>query len=87
MASALGFLEQSLLVHRDVKPANILLSKDGSIRLGDLGLLKPQVEARLRRSYAGTPLFRAPEVLLGQGSTCRSDMYSFGCALYATIYK
>jgi serine/threonine protein kinase len=68
------------------KPGNILLSRNGEIRLGDLGLMRPQFECAFGGSKAGTPGFRAPEVLLGDGATTKSDVYSFGCSLFATIY-
>ncbi len=48
--------------------------------------MRPQFECSFGASKAGTPGYRAPEVLLGRGATTRSDMYSFACSLYATIY-
>ncbi len=86
VASGLYYLERQCLVHRDLKPGNILLSRNGEIRIGDLGLMKPQIECAFGHSRAGTPGFRAPEVLLGHGSTTKSDMYSFGCSIYAAFY-
>ena len=83
----LDYMERMCLVHRDIKPANILLSRNGVIRIGDLGLVKPQVECQFQHSRAGTPLFRAPEVLLGHGATTKSDMYSFGCSVYNSFYS
>jgi serine/threonine protein kinase len=48
--------------------------------------MRPQFETAFGGSRAGTPGFRAPEVLLGRGATTRSDIYSFGCALFATLH-
>ena len=83
---ALSYLEKHFLVHRDVKPGNILLSKNGKIKLGDLGLLQAQVVTLFTRSQAGTHCFRAPEVLMRQGSTPKSDVYSLGCSVFNCVY-
>jgi eukaryotic-like serine/threonine-protein kinase len=77
------------MIHRDVKPANILLTSDGTVKLADLGLAKlAESDEDLTRTgtAAGTPLFMAPEqVIDAKHVDCRSDIYGLGCVLYALL--
>ncbi len=72
------------LIHRDVKPANILVSKSGAVKLVDLGLARQvDTETGGARLMAGTPNYMAPEQASDAGhSDFRSDMYSLGVTLY-----
>jgi serine/threonine protein kinase len=73
-------------VHRDVKPANILLEDDVErVRLTDFGLARAAAEAAFTRSgvVAGTPHYMAPEQALGQAADQRADLFSLGSTLYA----
>ncbi|MCX7010043.1 MAG: serine/threonine-protein kinase [Kiritimatiellaeota bacterium] len=75
------------LIHRDIKPANIFLSKDGEVKLGDLGLAKSLQDAAsgltLSGTIMGTPHYMSPEQGRGDKQMdCRSDIYSLGCVLY-----
>ncbi len=75
------------LIHRDIKPANIFLSKDGEVKLGDLGLAKSLQDAAsgltLSGTIMGTPHYMSPEQGRGDKQLdCRSDIYSLGCVLY-----
>jgi serine/threonine protein kinase len=73
------------LVHRDLKPENILVGIDGRTRVADFGLA--QLEAATGDNpLAGTPVYMAPEQLLGKGGDARSDQFSFCVALYAALY-
>ena len=74
------------LVHRDVKPANILLEKGvNRVLLTDFGLARAVDDATLTRSgiIAGTPQYMSPEQARGDAVDCRSDLFSLGSVLYA----
>lgn len=74
------------LVHRDVKPENVLLGDDGRVRVGDFGLAAPAAatsEGGAR--FVGTPAYAAPEQLTGE-ATSRSDQFAFAVSLFEALY-
>lgn len=77
------------VVHGDVKAGNVLLTLDGSARLADFGLARLVGDARLKDRDAGsprgTPLYMAPEILLGKPGDAASDIWSLGVLLYRTL--
>lgn len=77
------------LVHRDVKPSNILFTRDGTVKLADFGIAKaltttdPDLTAT--GQVLGTPRYLAPEVAAGQPATPASDLYALGAVLYQCL--
>ncbi|MBA3710500.1 MAG: serine/threonine protein kinase [Planctomycetes bacterium] len=89
IASALGYAHQHSLVHRDVKPDNILVNKNGVAKLLDLGLVRDRLDgvgstsAGKKLMIVGTPEFSAPEQSRNpRTATPASDVYSLGATLY-----
>ncbi|KUH87748.1 hypothetical protein AU185_04730 [Mycobacterium sp. GA-0227b] len=83
VAGALETAHRSDVVHRDVKPANILLTEYGEPALTDFGI------ARIAGAFQtdtgnviGTPAFTAPEILAGQSPTVASDLYGLGATFF-----
>ncbi|HVI73702.1 MAG TPA: serine/threonine-protein kinase [Anaeromyxobacteraceae bacterium] len=84
MADALECIHGHALVHRDVKPSNVMLSRNGEVRLMDLGIAKDPIASEITRTGAvvGTPAYVAPEMLDGEPATEHSDVWSAGVMLY-----
>src|SRR5262249_36381803 len=75
----LGAAHAAGLIHRDVKPANVLLTAEGTAKLADFGLVRHRGELRLAGvPIAGTPTFMAPELYMGVPASARSDLYAVG---------
>ncbi|WP_345425893.1 serine/threonine-protein kinase [Pseudonocardia xishanensis] len=75
------------VVHRDIKPGNILLAEDGTAKISDFGVSRAVDDVQLTRTgmIAGTPAFLAPEVARGQEPTSASDVFALGATLYAAV--
>ena len=86
-ARGLEYAEEQGIVHRDVKPANLMLDGSGTAKLADLGLatgLEAEGEKQQDRVY-GTPHFISPEQVRGEPVDARSDLYSLGATAYRLL--
>ena len=81
MCNALVLCKQYDIVHRDIKPQNIFVSKHGDYKLGDFGIAKT-VEKTMGGTKIGTYKYMAPEVYNNQPYGCSADIYSLGLVLY-----
>jgi len=87
-ARALHFAHQRGIIHRDVKPANMILSKEGRLVLTDFGLARPERGASITDSGAmvGTPLYMSPEQVRAEKDIGRgTDVYSLGATLFELL--
>ena len=85
-ADALEYAHQRGVLHRDIKPGNLLRSEDGSLIVSDFGIARV-VDAGITSATVGasTPLYAAPEILSENKASVRSEVYSLGASLYALL--
>jgi hypothetical protein len=87
VADGLAAAHKAGVVHRDIKPGNVLLGDDGRVKLTDFGVSRAVDDVQLTRTglIAGTPAFLAPEVARGQDPTAKSDVFALGATMYAAV--
>ncbi|MFE3431858.1 serine/threonine-protein kinase [Streptomyces sp. NPDC059171] len=88
-AAGLAAAHRQGIVHRDIKPGNLMLDTDGSVKIGDFGIAQfvddPSTALTTAGHIVGTSLYLAPERALGRTADSASDMYSLGCVVYQLL--
>jgi serine/threonine protein kinase len=87
IASALAAAHKAGIVHRDIKPGNVLLADDGTVKITDFGISHAvgDVTVTATGMLAGTPAYLAPEVARGNSAGFSSDVFSLGATLYTAL--
>ncbi|WP_320537998.1 Stk1 family PASTA domain-containing Ser/Thr kinase [Pseudarthrobacter sp. IC2-21] len=85
VVEGLGEAHAAGLIHRDVKPENVLIADDGRIKIGDFGLARAVTTSTSTGALIGTVGYLSPELVLGKTADARSDIYSVGIMLYEML--
>jgi len=83
LTSALAYMHSKKVLHRDIRPENILVSRDGVLKLADFGFSRhvPQLQEGRLTGYVCSRWYRAPELLLGSQYGAAADVWALGCVL------
>ena len=85
MCSGIGAAHASGIIHRDIKPQNIIISKDGKVKVTDFGIAKAATSNTVSTNAMGSVHYTSPEQARGGFSDQRSDIYSIGITLFEMV--
>jgi len=88
VCDGLHYAHKNRVIHRDIKPSNIMVNRERQVKIMDFGLATVLESAALEKTMMrGTPLYMAPEMILGRNVDYRSDIYSMGITFYEMATK
>lgn len=79
---ALARVAREGIIHRDIKPGNIMVTDEGEVKVCDFGIAAEKIDARAVAEIAGTAYYIAPEILMGTPASSESDQYALGVTFY-----
>jgi serine/threonine protein kinase len=85
LATALGRAHTAGIIHGDVKPANVMITEEGEVKLSDFGIARFATQVSGSGRIMGTPAYLAPEQIMGEPHSTRSDLFSLGIVLYQML--
>lgn len=86
MLSALEHAHAAGIIHRDIKPGNVLIDTSGTVKVADFGIAKSLgADLTRTRELLGTPCYLAPEILAGSSASPQTDVYAVGVTLYEML--
>ena len=88
IADALAYAHSLGIIHRDIKPANVMITPFNTVKITDFGIakiLKTDAITKSGTAVIGTPLYMAPEQIIGKNVDARSDIYALGIMLYEMV--
>jgi serine/threonine protein kinase len=85
LANALGRAHHAGIIHGDVKPANIMITEEGEVKLSDFGIARFATQVSGSGRIMGTPAYLAPEQIMGEPHSTRSDLFSLGIVIYQML--
>lgn len=86
VAKALEHASQQGIIHRDIKPQNLMLTADGTVKVCDFGIARAMALPSLTQSgFVGSPYYTSPEQAMGEQVDVRSDIYSLGVVMYQLL--
>lgn len=83
---ALQYLHEKNIIYRDLKPENLLLSKEGYIKIADFGFAKRLQPSARTFTICGTPAYQAPEIISKRGTSTEADVWSLGILIYELVF-